>query len=307
MSQAPTRLALALALLAGCGQRSTPNLDRAPTGDASKDRSREAGADRPRADGPESALAEVVRACAILGACAPTSDGVNQCLADAMRGVGWSPAVLACLAKTTGCDGLKSCIGSWVAEGAPCAAGSSGGHCDGTTAVNCNGALGVRLDCPTVFKGTCLVTSSGMATCQRAGCSASGTTCDGDAVVQCSAGSEVLGELCGLAGRTCRDSKCVGPGDPCTATSCQGTTLLACLAGYARTVDCTTFGAGFTCAGNPYGTNRCSQASECDQDAGKGSESCTGDSLQVCYGGKLVTVDCKALGFSGCASKSCKL
>ena len=97
-----------------------------------------------------------------------------------------------------------------------------------------------------------------------------------------------------------------GPGDPCSATVCQGTTLLACLAGYARSVDCPSFGAAFSCATNAYGTKRCSQGSECDQDTGKGGESCVGDSLQVCYGGKLTTVDCKALGFSSCVGKRCQ-
>jgi hypothetical protein len=309
MSPAPIRLALALALVVGCNQRSTPSAD------SSRDlgnRIREAGpdrppADRPRADGPSTALPEAVRACAILAACAPTSDGTSQCLADLMRGVGWSPAVVSCLARTTGCGGLKTCIGSWVAEGAPCAAGMTGGQCDGTTAVNCNGSLGVHLDCAAVFLGTCLVTSNGAATCKRTGCSGSGTMCNGDKVVQCSEGTEVLAEFCGLGGWICRGGKCVGPGDPCTATSCQGSSLVACVAGYGLTVDCPSLGAGFGCASNPYGTFRCTQASECDQDTGKGSEVCVGDSLQVCYGGKLVTLDCKALGFSGCASKSCKL
>jgi hypothetical protein len=67
-------------------------------------------------------------------------------------------------------------------------------------------------------------------------------------------------------------------------------------------VNCATYGPGFTCQSRD-GTFFCGLAAECvpaDNYASAQPARCDGSQLSFCNAGRLETIDCLALGFTGC-------
>ena len=112
---------------------------------------------------------------------------------------------------------------------------------------------------------------------------------------------------CPRVGLSCRKDMCAGPDEACGGLAkCEGTDKIAfCVGGYRLRMKCSALGAGFSCKPSAVTGARCQQATQCNPDTAKGTETCTGTKLNLCSGGKTVQVDCKALGFSGCSAGSC--
>ena len=133
-------------------------------------------------------------------------------------------------------------------------------------------------------------------------------------------GATVQGPDCQALGLGCEavNGKCQGTGAACVnkessdfdsvnfeAVSCSAGKLEACVNGKTQTVDCATLGPGFTCqsaGGKPF----CGLASDC-LPAGDGTGSmtnpvsCDGTKVTFCSAGRLETLDCLSLGFTGCS------
>ena len=79
---------------------------------------------------------------------------------------------------------------------------------------------------------------------------------------------------------------------------CNGQILSACAEGRAAPLDCSCFGAGFSCqtAGS---VTFCGTGSECDPR--NHAKTCDGNAVVFCNAGKLTRVACDALGFTSCA------
>jgi len=101
--------------------------------------------------------------------------------------------------------------------------------------------------------------------------------------------------------------------------SCAGNTLTACVNGGATQIDCSKVGVGFTCQTmasqptEPAQVMFCGLASECDPrpngsdvlDLGIQPPTCDGTKLVVCNAGRLDSIDCTTLGFTGCNAGAC--
>jgi hypothetical protein len=258
---------------------------------------------------PTASSAEVLAACTIIGSCVP-DDGVNACL----RGVygqdqDFSKAVLQCLAKTKGCAGVKSCLGVWISQGTVCGPTQPDSQCtDANSVVWCDDSLGIHADCQKIFGVGCK--SFGSGTKSEAECSSgatcSGTTkgCVGGNGTKCKNGIETFDEPCVIAGLKCNAGKCVGSMEACTQSKCEKDVVALCVRGYYKRMDCKGFGAGFSCHQSASGA-RCVQGTACEPDTSKHKEGCNADKLTVCHAGKVQTVDCKALGFTGCSLYGC--
>ena len=147
--------------------------------------------------------------------------------------------------------------------------------------------------------------------------------CDGLEPPTCTADGELLfcddngmrHAPCQSLGFSCVDGKCSGDGAACLGqasgeeelvevlgTACAGATLTACVGGRSVEVDCATYGPDFTCQ-SLDGNFFCGLAAECvpaDNYEAAHPESCDGNRLSFCNAGRLETLDCRALGFSGC-------
>jgi len=108
---------------------------------------------------------------------------------------------------------------------------------------------------------------------------------------------------------------CTGSGDSCefdsfmfmTGIACAGDTLAACVNGRRHDFDCSIYGPGFSCQtyeGVPF----CGLSSEClpgninldISQQGKPEPTCNGSSIVFCNAGRLESIDCTSLGFTGC-------
>jgi hypothetical protein len=136
-------------------------------------------------------------------------------------------------------------------------------------------------------------------------------------VFECDDQVLVRGPDCALAGLACLDGVCVGSGESCTqpndtyrdgfdygGIACDGDTLTACVGGALEAVDCTRFGEGYSCQSIEDGYF-CGLGSECrpgEFEIGTSGtlETCDGTSVVYCDEGRLESLDCTSLGFTGC-------
>lgn len=226
-------------------------------------------------------------------------------------------AVVPCLDQArNGCRAVADCLATTSGPN------HTTTHCDGNVADTSFLSFDVRVDCTRIGRtceivgalAECIDTST--ATCiGDAGAGAVGR-CDGEGrPVSCRAGHEVLGVACPTLGLECRGGDatyCAGTEGDCparalsssfvdlTGVSCLGDSLRACVGGGLATVDCGSWVLGTTCqpgAGTPY----CGFRSECVPGEAAAAD-CDGDSVVVCNGGRIDRIDCRALGFRGCAS-----
>jgi hypothetical protein len=226
---------------------------------------------------------------------------------------GLTASYIACLgAGTAGCSDLATCMGMSFGSGYCTTYTSS---CAGNIETSCNPgppSYSFIVDCKKAYGATCMThpTVPGITLCSK-GKTCSGTSsyyCSGNQWVTCLAGIESIVLDCAWAGAVCRNNTCTGPGGPCTGakSTCDGPDTIAyCINGYRLRVKCSPLGTGFSCKPSAVTGARCQQGTACDPDTASGTETCTGSMLNVCNAGKKEQVDCKALGFSGCASGNC--
>jgi len=304
---------LSVFLFCACSDDDTPKADSAVTADkGTGDLKVAPDGKKPQPDGPAtpdgpvaSLKADtVLKACVIWGSCVP-DDGINRCLHNYYgRGKAYGSSSYACLVKTKGCAGIKTCANFWVSMGAPCGPGKKDSSCtDKDTMVQCDDSLAFHANCTKVFGVGC---HSGSGQCGTgATCSGNTYTCKGSHRLRCVNGVEVYDEPCALHGLTCNKGLCAGSGAACTSSTCKGDVAQLCVNGFGKTLDCKALGAGFSCKTASWGAG-CQQASECDPSTAKKSATCEGDKVVLCHAGKKVKVDCKSLGFSSCSNGLCK-
>jgi hypothetical protein len=269
----------------------------------------------------------IARAAAVFGSCWP-DDGVPRVASQlwsanigARRNYYLNVVQARCLADARcGCAAVEHCLGYQVLTGLAAGCQSS---CEGERFTACGAGVdlpegsGFGIDCARVGQR-----------CQLSGICVDGvgSSCDGSEPPVCRPGARPLycdddalreGPDCAALGLGCADGHCEGTGAACTneqrareeivafeGISCQAGTLEACVAGKRASLACAEQGPGFDCQlveGVPF----CGLASECLPAEVGGSynyptPSCDGTRLSFCNAGRLETLDCASLGFSGC-------
>ena len=261
----------------------------------------------------------VLRACVRAATCMPP-DSSWQSLTPASRcveefanvdwpgggfgGAGPSRALAERLLKCTedhggDCAAIASCFGgTWLGLRA-C---REGGMCQDGKLVKWQTML--SLDCAQLG-ATCIDLPTGaIRGCCAPECPGTQTiTCSGEIATLCSLGATQTVD-CGANGFACNaagPSACIGTGAACDAaterTTCSGSVGTFCLGNRRATLDCAQGVFHTRCVDG--GFVPCGFAgSECTTDF-KGA--CQADALLVCLDGRMVPVDCRAVGFGGCA------
>ena len=215
------------------------------------------------------------------------------------------------IGKPATCAMALGSVGLKLEQSTDCTPG-----CASNTVTGCDGELKYTLDCSVT--GT---------TCVDGDCdfNPEGQPCDnGTYKDSCVDGKPLVctsettpGLDCAKYGLTCAvmtddfgmGAACVGTGTSCTedrgsslehnflwnTIACEGNNLRMCVNGNEHAVDCGEVQAGFSCFTN--GVAFCGKADECGPEY---EAHCEGNGVVLCDAGKLVTVDCTALGFSTC-------
>jgi hypothetical protein len=280
----------------------------------------------------------LARAAAVLGSCWP-DDGVSRNAAELWH---WKEEAsfwknfrlqAECIARAGGgCRGRDTCLGWTLGESPACTPGRT---CEGTIFRQCLERPGYEnieqvVDCATLdldcdSRAICVdgpAVSCDLETYVEA-CEANmPSACASTGVVRRGPDCAELGLSCVADSAQSVDTviaRCTGSGNACENLSdalfdgiaCAGDVLEACVNGRRQDLDCTTFGAGFSCqshSGIPF----CGLASEClpanlqgslDRDVPQGGipePACDGALVVFCNAGRLERIDCTALGFTGC-------
>lgn len=283
----------------------------------------------------------IARAAVAVGSCWP-DDGVSRAASQMWHwreyAQYWARDRLQaeCIAQAgQGCDALDTCLGWAIEEEPGC---TQAARCDGSDFSICIdvqdvGPIRWRVDCATLglpCDPNLICSEQPAAECNVLTFEGS---CSNDRPLHCSGAVEpgsdqgVLstGPECGSLGLDCATvdpygAICIGAGEECDSSvwqaptfegiACAGDTLEACSNGRRHDLDCTMFGAGFTCQsfeGNAF----CGLDSEClpaglnslDNDLpqqGIPEPACEGSTIVFCNAGRLERVDCIDLGFTGC-------
>lgn len=227
-------------------------------------------------------------------------------------------ATLRCLAQARTCDAAGRCLGVTITEDPSCQEA-----CSGDTQVICRAGKRFALDC-----------SRNGGTCEAGECvppDEQGPTCDSSTFKErCDQGQPVFCATTERRGPVCAELNpdlactvedgtvaCRGTGGTCQWESitpsravydegieCRGQRLAACVSGGIAEVDCSTLGTGFTC--QTLGDRAfCGLAAECDPTMDTNADGCDGTRVQFCNAGRVDSVDCATLGFTGCAFGRC--
>jgi hypothetical protein len=248
-----------------------------------------------------------IAACVSIGACLELSYYTSICLNPGSRDL-VTDDQLGCMADAHGdCAAVEACLG--LAQAVDPACGTD--RCEGSVLVDCQVDDQVdRLDCgvaPLVSGGpTCVEDSTGAPACGSGTCASDGASCSGSRGQLCSGG--VLYEY-DCAPYSCFDGLCADAVGPCTGTGarCEGDVFLNCEVDQEYQIDCSRMGDGWTCVQETTGAETitgCGLEGQCSGFAGPTCEGAS--SLVVCDQGSLQTVDCTALGFSGCLEGACQ-
>jgi hypothetical protein len=280
----------------------------------------------PLAAPPADAVCARLTACGLLTSLTDSFGGCQMLISAAeSRGPSLSSTdklssvLFDCIARASTCDELRACNGPTPAQTAICDS-TDQTTCDGNVLILCNlkdSAAGIQVrDCAKAGQ-ICSAGSYGGASCGNAACDPANTppTCDGDLLVTCDAGGNVLvSEDCRRHGQACRpDSSgqavCLSD-TPCTsAYRCDGTAEVWCEGDTEARDDCTMLGPNWTCSfttqdtsGGSSSTLTCVQIpGDCKIGVG---ETCRGGVITYCKDGRSATYDCHAAGFSGCTAQS---
>jgi len=124
--------------------------------------------------------------------------------------------------------------------------------------------------------------------------------CQGERLASCSAGVVVVADC--PPGARCQDGACVGTGSACAdaPATCAGDQLVTCAQGREARRHCAADGVLARCTVDDSGAADCTPTGgEC---AGSDFvDRCNGARLEFCRDGRVVGVDCTALGFFACS------
>ena len=244
--------------------------------------------------------------------------------------------IMECKLAATDCAGVRACTPKASDVSTACTDHAGLTTCQGTNAVICDdlGAPLVAMDCAAA-KLSC--TSSDYASgCGAVACDFATTASmcdpnDKDVLITCSSTGTLTRVHCptqysyvhvnstegdkvfSIAGETCgfdkqrNDFGCIGAGDPCPFFSqkCDGSVLETCAGGKLSHRDCAKVepsgqGCGFIQSGEFSGAAACGLiGGACD--LGTSDESCSGGVVHYCSWSTPADLDCKALGYGGCA------
>jgi hypothetical protein len=261
--------------------------------------------------------AEFVEACERLIACRPGFSAVATATSCASVDAATLAALPAsfrdgarCAADKAGdCAAILACYNNDDPTGG-CDPLASTPYCDADMRFwSCMSTVAFSRDCAADGL-TCVQPAPGSADCGRACVAGDGATCDGSRLFVCDDATLIAREQACGAGAACgpvgTSSGCVGTGVPCagTATSCRDSrTLVVCLNGNEAVIDCGEGGFERECfdPGPAVGPPSCVgvAADECDPAAF--ADRCNGARLEYCEDGVVRGLDCRGLGFEGCA------
>jgi len=256
--------------------------------------------------GPALTQDELTQGCVLFGACIG-GDGINDCFTDVAPLL--SANVWRCIiAAGSDCTASRACIGFAFEVVSVCTE-----RCDGNTVVECDGNAEFRGDCsgPLGTGSTCFIDNFGRPACGVATCTAESHTCDGTVAQECDADAGLLGEIdCADRNLECANGVCTSPGGGAactagTATHCSGAAVESCSNSVAALYDCPTHITGSTCVAitTPFADAYCGFGTACVPD--KGTETCTGNTINFCAAGVPGSVDCTSLGFTQCLNGRC--
>jgi len=271
----------------------------------------------------------IARAAAVLAVCSLSDDGTPRVAAQLWNGHNasrsfWHLSVTQarCVSEARcGCEAAEHCLGYTLERGVPPGCQSS---CNGDVFRGCGQAVDLidgyafDVDCSKIGQhchptGICVDDVS--ATCDDAQSPICGV---GGRPLYCTDGVLNDGPDCAGLGLVCSNGECLGTGAGCTShlsfretviefenTTCQDSgTLQACVGGKQASQVCAEQGPGFSCQ-SVSGVAFCGLASDCipanvDGDPSDPAATCDGTRLTFCNAGRLDTVDCADLGFTGC-------
>jgi len=232
-----------------------------------------------------------------------------------------TPSQADCVAAAgSNCAAAKRCL---AGGNTPKACPTVQQSCDGSTWTYClsafgsGGGFGERtFDCAAY--GQLCIAKAGYADCGVGSCEPDVGSCvmadgspGGNFVTGCYGGGTLKLRDCGRLAASCIPpgsttvAHCRGNGAACTAPAggaddtigCEGNVLLHCLDGQVGREDCGQY--KLAClprlSGGGYA---CLAGSDCDPYMT--SATCAGESLTFCDNGKMLTVDCGAIGFATC-------
>ena len=245
-------------------------------------------------------------------------------------------AILECKLAAADCAAVRACTPRASDFSAACVGHEGSSLCRGTAAVFCDpeGAPMVAMDCAAA-KLSC--TSSDYASgCGGEACDHATTASmcdpnDKDVLITCSNAGAITrvhcptqysyvhvhategDEVFSIAGETCgfdeqrNDFGCIGTGEACSFFSqeCDGSVLETCAGGKLSRRDCAKVepsgqGCGFIQSGEFSGAASCGLiGGACD--LGTSDESCSEGVITYCNWSTPADLDCKALGYAGCA------
>ncbi|HOX45388.1 MAG TPA: hypothetical protein PK668_17460 [Myxococcota bacterium] len=241
--------------------------------------------------------------------------------------------MVACIWAAADCDAMRACVLASASEAQACEGAGPGQRCSGDVLVECDGypaETPEAWDCAAAGQ-VCGQTEAG------AGCGLEPCTfgtdpdvCDGSVLRRCDEDSGVvqatdctfyLGYGCTTsggtwicktrAGGTCGTDPedgglaCIGTGAVCDEATftgrCEGSRMVTCNRGKESGLDCKLMHPDMECAlDQQSGSAICQPASqECVM---SGNETCQGGVVSFCLLGERRQVDCRAEGFSGCAT-----
>ena len=215
-----------------------------------------------------------------------------------------SASDISCVVNANNCTAALACVGMRLAGACP----TTDMCIDGDSLLRCIGGVGFEVSCA-AWSGhggpSCLTTTAGRGKCGVQACTTSAETCDGTNRVDCNSGVETRFD-CDVLGVTCST---VGTGTECTNVSastctgpgrCDGNEAVHCEAGLELRTPCAGQIDGGECFMDGTTDVYCGYGNDCNIDISTTGETCDGTKLTYCLLGKTVTVDCAAVGFTGC-------
>lgn len=239
-------------------------------------------------------------------------------------GVPQAAAALRCAARATSCPQAGACMWDEVvaANDPRCQSGDGGRTCaeDGGAMYMCSAGFILHCTNPIYAAGTtCLVGTDKVPWCALGkNCNLS-TQCKGNELDYCGANTNLTnGYDCTTSGLTCGfdtasstyDCLTNGVLKNCTTVgvTCSGTSVDVCDGLYDSLYNCGA-AAGGTC--DSTALPRCKRPSDTCTPIDPGVNTCTGDVVSLCVGGKTTSLDCTTLGMkcvpgTGGASPHCQ-
>ena len=248
---------------------------------------------------------ELVTGCVLFGSCIG-GDGINDCFTDVAPIVPVD-AWRCMIAAGSDCTASRACFGFSVATVTSCTE-----RCDGDTTVQCDGNVELRTTCGSPFAPGphCSLTNFGQPECNGGTCTDPSHACDGTVAQLCDTDTGTLEVAdCADFALDCVNGACTAPGGggTCvdgTPSACSGTAIQRCESGTTALFDCPSRVIGSTCiAGTATSDTYCGYDTACVPE--KGTETCTGTTVNFCAAGVAGNVDCTSLGFTQCLNGRC--